>query len=430
MIDTVMWTEIQTNYTANIFGNTLLVGKPGSGKTSIIQSWQKCRYLPDEKAFWVSPKPIPEKVKITNANLFSSVSYYISPDAETLTSVIEQIKDVINTQKAKESTLDNTKIDNSLETDNEVDTSTLNKNYTNSKYGAGTDSSGRKKLLDYDEDFGEIVNYKYVIIFDDMTGIADRNNDFAHYLTVARKNFVSTISIFHQFNKSRQAWQNIMAAIDNVIFFRSTEPNNILQYLSQYASLDLKQVRYTPKKSSWLVKVYNEHVQNGRTGDHLLVHTGDHVVPGPGRFRCNTGLKPDFHTQFCFYPGDGGHYKIYKAKQCINGLDGEHLFSIQLTVGKTQAGDSINIPLRKEQGTNTVEENAANRKRKISSSYDDESTDSEIDQQYHYLQRGRGFNFNRTYEKERQRTTGKQYHGSQWRRRYRHSTRPLPKYLQ
>ena len=45
--------------------------------------------------------------------------------------------------------------------------------------------------------FGEIINRDRLIVFDDVSGLADNSNKFANFLTVARKYKYNCVYIFH-----------------------------------------------------------------------------------------------------------------------------------------------------------------------------------------------------------------------------------------
>lgn len=50
-----------------------------------------------------------------------------------------------------------------------------------------------------------------IVVMDDVSGLADKSDKFANFLTVSRKYGVTCIFIFHTIYPSRQNWQMIMS---------------------------------------------------------------------------------------------------------------------------------------------------------------------------------------------------------------------------
>ena len=50
-----------------------------------------------------------------------------------------------------------------------------------------------------------------IVVMDDVSGLADKSDKFANFLTVSRKYRVTCIFIFHTIYPSRQNWQMIMS---------------------------------------------------------------------------------------------------------------------------------------------------------------------------------------------------------------------------
>ena len=57
----------------------------------------------------------------------------------------------------------------------------------------------RKKQLNNDTDIvmGENNIYDKLIVMDDVSGLADKSDDFANFLTVSRKFNVACVYVFH-----------------------------------------------------------------------------------------------------------------------------------------------------------------------------------------------------------------------------------------
>ena len=59
---------------------------------------------------------------------------------------------------------------------------------------------------------------KYIVM-DDVSGLADRSDKFANFLTVSRKYGLTCVYIFHTIYPSRQNWQMINSQTQIFNFF-------------------------------------------------------------------------------------------------------------------------------------------------------------------------------------------------------------------
>ena len=77
-----------------------------------------------------------------------------------------------------------------------------------------------------------------VIVMDDVSGLADRSDKFASFLTVSRKYGLTSVYIFHTFyHPARQNWQMIMSQTKIFNFFPgSVQPSSIIKILSYFAN--------------------------------------------------------------------------------------------------------------------------------------------------------------------------------------------------
>ena len=70
----------------------------------------------------------------------------------------------------------------------------------------------RKRHLDENIEIvmGENNIFDKLIVMDDVSGLADKSDDFANFLTVSRKfNFIC-ICVFHTMYPTRSSWQMIL----------------------------------------------------------------------------------------------------------------------------------------------------------------------------------------------------------------------------
>ena len=71
-----------------------------------------------------------------------------------------------------------------------------------------------KKTDDYDDDdnvIDEGTKFERLIVMDDVSGLADKSNNFASFLTVARKFSFTVVYVFHTMYPSKQNWQMIIS---------------------------------------------------------------------------------------------------------------------------------------------------------------------------------------------------------------------------
>ena len=96
----------------------------------------------------------------------------------------------------------------------------------------------RLKKAEYIEnDLGENVVLDKVIDMDDVSGLTDRSNQFADFLTVSRKYALTCVYIFHTIYPTRQNWQMIMSETKISNFFPgSVQASSVQRVFSSFAS--------------------------------------------------------------------------------------------------------------------------------------------------------------------------------------------------
>ena len=70
-----------------------------------------------------------------------------------------------------------------------------------------------------ENDLGELTRIDKLIIMDDVSGLADKSDDFLNFLTVSRKYGFSCVYVFHTIYPGRQSWEMIMAQTHIFNFF-------------------------------------------------------------------------------------------------------------------------------------------------------------------------------------------------------------------
>ena len=78
----------------------------------------------------------------------------------------------------------------------------------------------RLRKAEYIEnELGENIVLDKLIVMDDVSGLADKFNEFANFLTVSRKYGVICVYIFHTAYPTRQNWQIILSQTKIFNFF-------------------------------------------------------------------------------------------------------------------------------------------------------------------------------------------------------------------
>ena len=109
---------------------------------------------------------------------------------------------------------------------------------------------------DYIEyNLGELPVVTRLIILDDVSGLADKSEEFSNFLTVTRKYGFSCLYVFHMIYPGRQSWEMIMSQTHIFNFFPgSIHSSRILKTLSLFASRQKKTC--IPNQQIWLNRLY------------------------------------------------------------------------------------------------------------------------------------------------------------------------------
>ena len=182
--------EKEYTYNGEFIENILVVGRTGCGKTTFIQKLKVNNLFGSETdVFWVS-------------------KFVLSNERE------DQIRDSFINQKVHFS------YPNDLD-----DFNYLVGNFTQEKSEYVDSALGENSLI------------SKLIIMDDVSGLADKSQDFSNFLTVSRKYGFSCVYVFHTIYPGRQNWEMIMSQthIFN-IFPGSIHNSRILKTLALFAS--------------------------------------------------------------------------------------------------------------------------------------------------------------------------------------------------
>ena len=183
--------ENKYSFDGKFEGNILIVGKTGCGKTTFIQDLGKNRMFGNEiiEVFWVS-------------------KIFLNKEREDF------IRDSFQDQKVHFSYPQDLN-----------DFNYLIQNFM------------QVKANYVDNDMGELPVVNRLIILDDVSGLADKSEEFSNILTVTRKYGFSCLYVFHTIYPGRQSWEMIMSQTHIFNFFPgSIHSSRILKTLSLFAS--------------------------------------------------------------------------------------------------------------------------------------------------------------------------------------------------
>ena len=122
-----------------------------------------------------------------------------------------------------------------------------------------------------------------LIVMDGISGLGDKSDEFANFLTVPRKYGVTCVYIFNTIYPSRQNWQMIMSQSQIFNFFPdSIHSGSITRTLSLFTNRYKN--TYVPVRNVWLNRLYFD-ISNSKQKQCLTIDTRDVNDLGPGKFR-------------------------------------------------------------------------------------------------------------------------------------------------
>ena len=155
----------------------------------------------------------------------------------------------------------------------------------------------KRRKADYIEnDLGEKMLLDKLIVMGDISGIADKSDKFANFLTISRKYSITCVYIFHTIYPTRQNRQVIMSQTKIFNFFPgSVQAASIVKILSSFANRYKN--TYVPHRNICINRLYFD-ISNSQQKQCLTVDTRDVNDLGPGKFRtcADSGTE-----QTCYY---------------------------------------------------------------------------------------------------------------------------------
>ena len=163
-----------------------------------------------------------------------------------------------------------------------------------------------------DSELGKQLAVTRLIIMDDVSGLADKSEEFSNFLTVSRKYGFSCLYVFHTIYPGRQSWETIMSQTHIFNFFPgSIHSSRILKKLSLFASQ--QKSKYLPNQQVWLKKLYFP-ISNSKEKKCLTIDTTEVNELGPGKLRTSAD---DGKEQICYFNRNKSdtHFTSFIAKR-------------------------------------------------------------------------------------------------------------------
>ena len=281
-----------STYDGKFIGNILVLGRTECGKTTFIQNLGINNFFGDLKIVkWVSGIRLNGKREAEIESNFScEVNFAYPTDKEELADKIEEYK---------------------LESESEND----NDNFDN-----------------VNNTFGENKKRDKLIVFDDVSGLADDSKKFGSFLTVARKYNYNCVYGFHTIYTEKLNWKTILSQTNIFNIFPASVPISSVKKILELSCIR-KTSKYIPQSSLWISRLFIE-LANKNDKVCLTLDCSNINTDGPGRFRTKAD-NPE--TQFCYFntTNDEQVFNQFISKR-INSekSTNEHLFEIVGVVSK------------------------------------------------------------------------------------------------
>ena len=277
-------------------GNILVLGRTDCGKTSFIQKLALYDFFGKLKnAKWVSGIHLNESREAQIESNFScDISFYYPNDVNDLADLIEEFKLEVESE------------------DNENDDNVTSV-------------------------FGEKINRDRLIVFDDVSGLADKSNKFASFLTVARKYKYNCVYIFHTIYPENTTWKTILSQTNIFnIFPASVSLISVRRILDN--SCVRKSSKYIPRTHFWINRLFIE-LANKSQKVCLTIDCSNTNRDGPSRFRSNAD-NPD--KQVCYFnsPTDEQVYNEFIARR-IKSKELQNEIQFEITDVKSKTNKNV-----------------------------------------------------------------------------------------
>ena len=290
-------------YNGKFSGNILIVGRTECGKTTFMQKLALNNFFGNlKKAEWVSGIRLSKKREAEIETNFScKIEFHYPADEDELSDQLEEFK---------------------LKSENDESTDSNNVNNV----------------------FGEKSIHDRLIVFDDVSGLADDSKKFVSFLTVARKYSYNCVYIFHTIYPEKANWRTILSETNIYNIFPVTVSLNNVRKILEGACIR-KTSKYIPQASLWISRLFIE-LANRNDKVCLTLDCSNTNKDGPGRFRTEAD-NPD--NQLCYFNSvnDEQVYNEFVSKR-IKSSDPENDFHFEIVEVKSKTNKNISFDATNE----------------------------------------------------------------------------------
>ena len=263
-------------YYGIFYGNILVVGRTGCGKTRFVQKLTVNSFFWDlVKVEWVSYVKLDKRREAEIQSCFScELEFHYPKNKENFENLLQDFK--IKSSKSGESS----------------DT------YSADDNGDGT--------------YGENTKRDRLIVMNDVSGLADASQKCASFLTVARKFRYHCVYIFHAIHPEKGIWKTILSQTNILNIFPASVPLSTVKKILE-ANCIRRTNKYIPVDSLWITKLLIQFANNEEK-TCLTLDCAGFNPNGPGRSR--TGAE-DPNSQTCFFSkADEDHmFNVFVSKR-------------------------------------------------------------------------------------------------------------------
>ena len=292
-------------YDGRFKGNILVVGRTECGKTTFVQKLALYDFFGKLKtAKWISGIRLnASREAEIESNFSCEVSFFYPNEINELGDLLEEFKLEVETEE------------------------TTNDDSVNI--------------------FGEVIDRDRLIVFDDVSGLADNSNKFASFVTVARKYKYNCIYIFHTIYPEKAIWRTILSQTNIFNIFPASVPLNAVKRILDGVCVR-KTTKYIPRTSLWINRLFIE-LANKNEKVCLTLDCSNTNRDGPSRFRSEAD-NPD--KQVCYFntPTDEQVYNEFIARR-IKSKELKEEIQFEITEVKSKTNKSVIFDV-----TNKIEE--------------------------------------------------------------------------
>ena len=290
-------------YDGKFSGNILIVGQTECGKTTFVQKLALNNFFGDlKKVKWLSGIRLSKRREAEIESNFScEVKFSYPIDDDEFGDKLEEFK---------------------LESESENNNNNKNNNNNNNV-----------------NVFGEKSTRDRLIVFDDVSGLADTSKKFVSFLTVARKYGYNCVYIFHTIYPEKSNWRTILSQTNIFNIFPASVSLNSVRKILEGVCIR-KTSKYIPHASLWISRLFIE-LANRNDKVCLTLDCSNTNRDGPGKFRSEAD-NPD--NQLCYFnsAADEQVYNEFVSKR-IRNQEFENEFHFEIVGVKSKSNKNVSF---------------------------------------------------------------------------------------